>query len=91
MTKSQITFNNTTVIGTNNSLMVGELRILTEPPGAIDIRPVAPDGNSNIIIQKGDDTTLKQLIGSSPVRRYSMRLYDQCGDYIRDQSFVFKY
>lgn len=79
MTKSQITFNNTTVIGTNNSLMVGELRILTEPPGAIDIRPVAPDGNSNIIIQKGDDTTLKQLIGSSPVRRYSMRLYDQCG------------
>lgn len=79
MSKSKITLNNTTVTGINNSLMVGELRISTPSPGAIDIPQQAESIDSNIIIQKGDDTTFKSLMASSPVRPYGIKLYDQCG------------
>jgi hypothetical protein len=79
MSKSKITFNNTTVTGTNNSLIVGELRILTPSPGAIDIPQQAESVDSNIIIQKGDDSTFKSLMNSSPARPYGIKLYDQCG------------
>lgn len=79
MSKSKITFINTTVTGTNNSLMVGELRISTPAPGAIDIPHQAETIESNIIIQKGDDSTFKSLMNSSPVRPFSIKLYDQCG------------
>jgi hypothetical protein len=79
MSKSKITFNNTTVIDTNNSLMVGELRISTPAPGAIDVPPQAQCVDSNIIIQKGDDNTFKTLLNASPVRPYGIKLYDQCG------------
>ena len=79
MSKSKITFNNTTVTGMTNSLMVGELRILTPSPGAIDIPHHAESIESNIIIQKGDDSTFKSLMNSSPARPYAIKLYDQCG------------
>ncbi len=79
MANSKITFNNITVTGVNNSLVVGELRISTPAPGAIDIPHQAESVESNIILQKGDDATFKLLMNSSPVRSFAIKLYDQCG------------
>lgn len=79
MANSKITFNNTTVTGVNNSLVVGELRISTPAPGAIDIPHQAETVDSNIILQKGDDVNFKTLMNSSPVRPFGIKLYDQCG------------
>lgn len=79
MANSKITFNNTTVTGVNNSLIVGELRISTPMPGAIDIPQQAEAVDSNVIFQRGDDITFKSLMHSSPVRSFGIKLYDQCG------------
>ncbi len=79
MANSKITINNTTVTGVNNSLVVGELRISTPAPGAIDIPHQAESVESNIILQRGDDATFKSLMNSSPVRSFALKLYDQCG------------
>jgi len=34
---------------------------------------------SNVIFQRGDDATFKNLLKSSPVRAFGINLYDQCG------------
>jgi hypothetical protein len=79
MANSKIIFNNITVTGVDNSLVVGELRISTPAPGAIDIPHQAESVESNIILQKCDDASLKTLMNSSPVRPFAIKLYDQCG------------
>lgn len=79
MANSKITFNNITVTGDNNTLIVGELRITTPAPGAIDIPQQAELVNSNVIFQKGDDIAFKNHIQFSPVRAFGIKLYDQCG------------
>jgi hypothetical protein len=79
MSTSKIILNNITITGVNNSLVVGELKILTPSPGAIDIPPQAEFIESNIILQKGDDENFKQCMNLSPVRPFDIKLYDQCG------------
>lgn len=79
MNNSKITFNNITITGINNSLIVGELKISTPAPGAIDIPHQAETIDSNVILQKGDDNNFKNLFNLCPVRPFGIKLYDQCG------------
>ena len=74
MSNSKITFTNTTVTGAHNSLLVGELKISTPAPGSIEVPQVAPSVESNIILQRGDDSNFKFILNKSPVRPFAVNL-----------------
>ncbi len=58
----------------------GEIVINTPQPGAIVIPGTLPQVTTHVIMEKGVDSILKNMMSSSPVSPFGVNLYDQCGN-----------
>jgi hypothetical protein len=79
MSNTKLTINNITYTHSDNSIIVGELSILTEAPVCINVPPAAAQVHSHVILQKNDDVLFKNLMMTSPVNPFSVSVYDQRG------------
>jgi hypothetical protein len=80
MSAPTVTFINTTYTNGTNTLIVGDIRVVTPLPGAIDIKPIGNQVPSHFVLQKGDDNEFKQIMKNSPVRPFDITLYDNDGN-----------
>lgn len=78
--KSQVSLTNVTLSSESHSVIMGELRVSTPIPGTIDIPQQAQSVESHVILQKYQDHEFKSQLELSPVRPFTIKLYDQCGN-----------